>query len=73
MSDAIYCQIRVKSHLSGRWSDWFDGLEVENQPDGDAILSGPLPDQSALYGVLNRMRDLGLALASVDCRELPPP
>ena len=66
----IFCQIRVKGHLSNQWVDWFSGLEIENQPDGQAVLSGPLPDQAALYGVLNRMRDLGLALVSLNCVDL---
>ena len=69
MTDSIFCQIRVKGHLyqTSRWADWFGGLAIENQPDGKALLSGPLPDQSALYGILNRIRDLGLILVSVNC------
>lgn len=71
MADLMLCQIRVKGHLSptSRWADWFGGLTIENQPDGEAVLSGPLSDQSALYGVLNRIRDLGLPLISVNCVE----
>ncbi|MBN1992662.1 MAG: hypothetical protein JW953_08135 [Anaerolineae bacterium] len=65
----MYCQIQVKGHLSGQWVDWFSGLQIENRPDGYAVLSGPLPDQAALYGVLNRVRDLGLALVLVKCVE----
>jgi hypothetical protein len=67
MSDRIYCQIRVKRHLSEEWAAWFDELEIDNRPDGEAVLAGPLPDQAALYGVLNRMRDLGLALIALEC------
>lgn len=71
MTDLMLCQIRVKGHLypSDRWAEWFGGLTIENQPDGEALLSGPLPDQSALYGILNRIRDLGLTLVSVNCVE----
>ena len=69
MTDLILCQIRVKGHLSDRWSDWFGGLTIENQPNGEAVLSGPLPDQAALYGILNRIRDLGLTLVSLNCVE----
>ena len=70
MTDGIYCQIRVKGHLSEQWTAWFADLELDNRPGGEAILAGPLPDQAALYGVLNRMRDLGLALISLNCFEI---
>jgi hypothetical protein len=69
MTDLILCQIRVKGHLSDRWAEWFGGLTIENQPDGEAVLSGSLPDQAALYGVLNRIRDFGMTLVSVNCVE----
>lgn len=72
MTDQIFCRIRVKGHLSDRWADWFDGLEIDNRPGGEAVLSGRLPDQPALYGVLGRMRDLGLALVSLSCAEAHP-
>ena len=69
MTESLNCQIRVKGHLSSQWADWFDGLEIENQPNGEAMLSGYLPDQAALYGVLKRMNNLGLALLSLNCVE----
>ena len=72
MTEPIHCQIQVKGHLSSQWADWFDGLTIENRPDGKAVLSGPLPDQAALYGVLNRVRDLGLALISLNCLDPSP-
>ena len=72
MIEPVLCRIRVKGHLSSQWVDWFDGLTIENQPDGEAVLSGPLPDQTALYSVLNRMRDLGLELISLSCAKLSP-
>jgi hypothetical protein len=65
----MHCEIRVKGHLSNQWADWFGGLEIENHPNGEAVLSGLLPDQSALYGILNRVRDLGLTLVAVSCVE----
>ena len=61
---AVY-EIRVKGHLDGRWSEWFDGLAIVNVENGDALLSGELVDQSALHGVLNKVRDLGLPLMAV--------
>jgi hypothetical protein len=61
---AVY-EIRVKGHLDGRWSEWFDGLAIANVENGDALLSGEIVDQSALHGVLNKVRDLGLPLMAV--------
>jgi hypothetical protein len=61
---AVY-EIRVKGHLDGRWSEWFDGLTIANVEDGDALLSGEIVDQSALHGMLNKVRDLNLPLISV--------
>jgi hypothetical protein len=67
-------EIRVGGHLPSDWSDWFEGLEIRCDPGGDSILSGPLPDQAALHGVLARIRDLNLTLISVGRRstEQPP-
>jgi hypothetical protein len=61
---AVY-EIRVKGHLDGCWSEWFDGLTISNVEDGDAVLSGDIVDQSALHGVLAKVRDLGLPLMAV--------
>jgi hypothetical protein len=58
-------EIRVKGHLDGRWSEWFDGLTIANVENGDAHLSGEILDQSALHRVLNKVRDLGLPLMAV--------
>ena len=60
-------QIRVRGHLSEKRAAWFDGLYIENQPTGEALLTGPVPDQAALHGLLIRIRDLGLPLLSVLC------
>ena len=57
--------IRGKGHLDGRWSDWLDGLAIATVADGIAVLSGEIVDQSALHGVLNKVRDLGLPLVAV--------
>jgi hypothetical protein len=61
---AVY-EIRVKGHLDGRWSEWFDGLDIIDSENGVAVLSGEVVDQAALHGVLARVRDLGLPLISV--------
>ena len=57
--------IIVKGHLDQRRMHWFDGLSISIRPNGETIISGPIMDQSALYGVLNRIRDLGLPLLLV--------
>jgi len=59
-------EIRVKGHLGGRWSGWFDGLEITNLENGEALLSGEIVDQAALHGVLAKVRDLGLPLVAVN-------
>jgi hypothetical protein len=60
-----YYKIRVKGHLDGRWSDWFDGLEITNLQNGETMLYGEIVDQAALHGVLAKVRDLNLALVAV--------
>jgi hypothetical protein len=62
---AITNEIRVKGHLSQDWSDWFEGLSITDQPNGETLISGPLQDQAELFGVLIKIRDLGLELISV--------
>jgi hypothetical protein len=58
-------EIRVKGVIDERWSQWFEGLEVSPQPSGETILVGPLVDQAALHGLLQKVRDVGLPLISV--------
>ncbi len=58
-------QIRLKGHLSEEWSDWFGGLSITLEEDGNTLLIGPVVDQAALHGLLRRVRDLGLPLLSV--------
>jgi hypothetical protein len=66
----VIYQIRLKGHLGSQWTDWFDGLTVTLEEDGDTLLTGPVVDQSALHGLLKKVRDLGLPLVSV--RPLEP-
>ena len=58
-------EIRVEGHLDERWADWLEGLRFTHESDGTTTLTGPLADQSALHGVLNRIRDLALPIVSV--------
>jgi len=58
-------KIRVKGHLGAEWSDWFEGLTVTLEEDGNTLLTGPVIDQAALHGLLKKVRDLGMPLLSV--------
>ncbi len=58
-------EIRLTGHLDTRWAAWFDGLTVTHESDGITVVSGPIADQAALHGVIQRVRDLGLPLISV--------
>ena len=58
-------EIRLTGHLDARWTAWFDGLTVSYESDGTTVISGPIADQAALHGLLQRVRDLGLPLVSV--------
>jgi hypothetical protein len=58
-------QIRIKGHLGYQWTDWFEDLTITLEDNGDTLLTGPVVDQAALFGVLRKVRDLGLPLLSV--------
>ena len=60
-----FYQIRVNGHLDSRWSDWFDGFRIMHC-DEDTMLSGCVPDQAALHGILEKIRDLGLTILLVE-------
>ena len=59
-------EIRVKGHLGSRWAAWFDGLTLTPGSDGTTVIHGPVADQAALHGLLQKVRDLGLPLISVN-------
>jgi hypothetical protein len=61
-----FYEIRIAGHLDAHWTDWFDGMSITLEEDGTTLLSGPVPDQPALYGLLRKVRDLGLPLVSVN-------
>jgi hypothetical protein len=77
----IVYQIRIKGHLGHQWTERFEGLTITLEEDGDTLLTGPVADQSALHGLLKRVRDLGMPLISVcpvepgrvDASEINPP
>jgi hypothetical protein len=64
-SQPMVYQIRLKGHLGSQWTDWFEGLTITLEDNGDTLLTGPVIDQAALHGLLKRVRDLGLPLVSV--------
>lgn len=61
-------EIRVQGHLDGRWAAWFDGLSLTHESDGTTVIHGSLTDQSALHGLLSKVRDLGIPLIAVNRR-----
>ena len=62
-------QIRIKGHLGRQWTNWFEGLTIILEDDGNTLLAGPLIDQAALHGLLKKVRDLGMPLLSVNSIE----
>jgi len=65
-------EIRLKGHLGSQWTDWFEGLTITLEEDGDTLLTGSVIDQAALHGLLKKVRDLGMPLLSVSPLEPGP-
>jgi hypothetical protein len=65
-------QIQVRGALDSRWSVWFDQLAISYDAEGNTLLAGPVIDQAALYGLINRLRDMGLTLLAVARLPAPP-
>ena len=66
----IHYEIKVKGHLEEHWSDWMGGLEITRE-ENHSLLSGVVPDQAALHGILVQIRDLGLTLVSITPKNVP--
>jgi hypothetical protein len=64
-SQPIYYEIRIQGQLDSHWSDWFNGLEVTPQANGETLIAGRVPDQAALQGILTKVFNLRLMLISV--------
>jgi hypothetical protein len=69
-SEPMICQIRIKGHLGHQWADWFGGLTITREDNGDTLLTGAVVDQAALHGLLKKVRDVGMPLISVNRVEL---
>ena len=67
----MYVEIRIKGTLKEDWSDWLEGLSVSNQGNGETVLNGPISDQAALLGLLNRIHGLNLQLLSFSQNDKP--
>jgi hypothetical protein len=72
LSQPMVYQIKIEGHLGCQWTDWFGGLTITLEEDGNTLLTGPVVDQSALYGLLKKVRDLGMPLVSVNRIEPGP-
>lgn len=66
MKTPVFYQIRVKGHLEEQWAGWFEELEITKLDNGETTLTGPIPDQPALHGILRKICSLGLSLISVN-------
>ena len=66
-------EIRIKGHLDNRWANWFEGLTIQREDNGETLLTGRVVDQAALHGLLRKVRDLGMPLVSVIHIKPEPP
>ena len=71
-SQTVVYQIRLKGHLDSQWTDWFEGMTITLEENGNTLLTGPVIDQAALHGLLKKVRDLGMPLVSVSPVEPGP-
>jgi len=63
----LLCKIRIMGHLNRGWEGWFEVLKIINEKDGNTVLTGLVADQSALYGLIKKVRDSGMTIISVNC------
>lgn len=69
MTSPTFYQIKIKGQLDLHWAEWFNGLTISHKADGTTVLSEPVVDQAALYGILLKLHNLNLALLSVNPME----
>jgi hypothetical protein len=66
----VYTEVHIKGKLSPGWSEWFEEMQIDYTDAGETVLSGNLPDQAAIYGMLSRLSSLGIPLISVNCSQI---
>ena len=71
-SQPMIYQVRIKGHLGRQWTEWLGGMTITPEENGDTLLTGPVVDQAALYGLLRKVRDVGMPLLSVNHFEPDP-
>ena len=71
LNQPMVYQLRIKGHLGPKWADWFGGMTITLEDNGETLLTGPVVDQAALHGLLRKVRDLGMLLISA-IRVEPP-
>jgi hypothetical protein len=64
-NQSLIYRIKIKGHLGSQWTDWFEGMTITAKDDGETLITGSVADQAALYGLLKKVRDLGIPLVSV--------
>lgn len=69
----VHVEIRVRERMDENWAEWFEGFTLSHTDQGETILRGAVPDQAALYGLISKLRDLGLPLVSINPRPSYPP
>jgi hypothetical protein len=69
----LRAEIRVKGQIDAQWSDWFEEFTITHTDQGETVLAGDVADQAALYGLIAKLRDLGLPLVAVDSTEIKGP
>jgi hypothetical protein len=70
-NQSLVYQIRITGHLNPQWTDWFDGMSIAQEDNGDTLLTGVVVDQAALHSLLKKVRDLGMILVSINRMESP--
>jgi hypothetical protein len=65
-NQSLIYRIKIKGYLGSQWTDWFEGMTITAEDDGETLITGPVTDQAALYGLLKKVRDLGIPLISVN-------